>query len=52
MEIRFKKDLYTKNVLFHACYRFTDVAYGWFLEMEQQKNTKPLHEEGVWLLNI
>ena len=27
MEIRFKKDLYTKNVLFHTCYRFTDVAY-------------------------
>ena len=27
MEIRYKKELYSKNVLFKACYKFTDVAY-------------------------
>lgn len=27
MEIRYKKELYSKNVLFKTCYKFTDVAY-------------------------
>ena len=27
MDIKFKKELYSKSVLFHACYRFTDYAY-------------------------
>lgn len=27
MEIRYKKELYPKSVLFQACYRFTDNAY-------------------------
>lgn len=27
MQIRYKKDLYTKNVLFKTCYKFTDKAY-------------------------
>ena len=27
MEIRYKKELYPKNVLFQACYRLTDNAY-------------------------
>ena len=27
MEIRYNKELYPKNVLFQACYRFTDNAY-------------------------
>lgn len=27
MEIRYKKELYSKSVLFQACYRFTDSAY-------------------------
>lgn len=27
MDIRYKKELYSKSVLFHTCYRFTDHAY-------------------------
>ena len=27
MQIRYKKELYSKNVLFKTCYKFTDVAY-------------------------
>lgn len=27
MKIRYKKELYSKSVLFQACYRFTDNAY-------------------------
>ena len=27
MEIRYKKELYSKKVLFQACYRLTDYAY-------------------------
>lgn len=27
MSIKFKKDLYTKTILFKACYSFTDKAY-------------------------
>lgn len=27
MQIRYKKELYTRNVLFKTCYRFTDKAY-------------------------
>lgn len=27
MQIKYKKELYTRNVLFKSCYKFTDVAY-------------------------
>lgn len=27
MQIRYKKELYTRSVLFKTCYKFTDVAY-------------------------
>lgn len=27
MQIRYKKELYTRSVLFRACYKFTNVAY-------------------------